>query len=47
MGRVGGPQAQTAAPPCRQQGKFDFGGELTQYPHVNPARNGSSPSGTG
>ena len=47
VGRVGGPQAQTAAPPCRQQGKFDFGGELTQYPHVNPARNGSSPSGTG
>ncbi len=40
------PAPQTPAPPCRQQGKFDFGGELTQYPHVNPARNGSSPSGT-
>jgi phospholipid/cholesterol/gamma-HCH transport system substrate-binding protein len=22
------------APPCRQQPKFDFGGEQTQYPHV-------------
>ncbi|MBA2516650.1 MAG: MCE family protein, partial [Solirubrobacterales bacterium] len=35
----------TAAPPCRQSPKFDFGGELTQYPHVNPAPDGSSPSG--
>jgi phospholipid/cholesterol/gamma-HCH transport system substrate-binding protein len=26
-----------AAPACTQQGKFPFGGELTQYPHVNPA----------
>ena len=41
----GTPALQTAAPPCRQQGKYDFGGELTQYPHVNPARNGSTPSG--
>jgi phospholipid/cholesterol/gamma-HCH transport system substrate-binding protein len=24
-----------AAPACKQQGKFPFGGELTQYPHVN------------
>jgi phospholipid/cholesterol/gamma-HCH transport system substrate-binding protein len=23
------------APPCRQQGRYDFGGEVTQYPHVN------------
>ncbi len=23
------------APPCRPQGKYDFGGEVTQYPHVN------------
>jgi phospholipid/cholesterol/gamma-HCH transport system substrate-binding protein len=23
------------APPCRQQGRFSFGGEVTQYPHVN------------
>ena len=22
------------APPCRQQGKFNVGGEQTQYPHV-------------
>ena len=26
-----------AAPPCTQQGKFPFGGEVTQYPHVNVA----------
>jgi phospholipid/cholesterol/gamma-HCH transport system substrate-binding protein len=24
----------TTAPPCKQQGKFTFGGETTQYPHV-------------
>jgi len=23
------------APPCRQQGKYNFGGQITQYPHVN------------
>jgi phospholipid/cholesterol/gamma-HCH transport system substrate-binding protein len=23
------------AVPCRQQGRYDFGGEVTQYPHVN------------
>jgi phospholipid/cholesterol/gamma-HCH transport system substrate-binding protein len=23
------------APPCRSQGRFDQGGEVTQYPHVN------------
>ena len=23
-----------AAPPCRLQGRYDFGGEVTQYPHV-------------
>ena len=22
------------APPCEKQGKFDFGGERTDYPHV-------------
>ena len=26
-----------AAPACTQQGKFPFGGEVTQYPHVNAA----------
>ena len=26
------------APPCRKQGPFEFGGERTQYPHVNAAR---------
>jgi phospholipid/cholesterol/gamma-HCH transport system substrate-binding protein len=25
------------SPPCRQQPKFPFGGQVTQYPHVNPA----------
>jgi phospholipid/cholesterol/gamma-HCH transport system substrate-binding protein len=24
----------TPAPPCRLQGRYDFGGEVTQYPHV-------------
>jgi virulence factor Mce-like protein len=23
------------APPCRQQGKFNFGGQVTQFPHIN------------
>lgn len=45
LGNAGGTLTQTAAPPCKQQGTFDFGGELTQYPHVNPARTGSVPSG--
>ena len=26
---------QRPAPPCRLQGPYDFGGEVTQYPHVN------------
>jgi hypothetical protein len=29
---------QVAAPPCRKQGKYTFGGETTQYPHVNARR---------
>lgn len=29
------PGGQVAAPPCRKQGPFEFGGERTQYPHVN------------
>lgn len=45
LSNSGGTLTQTAAPNCKQQGKFDFGTELTQYPHVNAARNGSSPSG--
>jgi virulence factor Mce-like protein len=28
------------APPCRQQGKYTFGGETTQYPHLNVSRAG-------
>ncbi len=31
-----GTTGTVAAPPCKQQGKFPFGGEVTQYPHVNP-----------
>jgi virulence factor Mce-like protein len=31
------PGTPVAAPACKQQGKFPFGGEVTQYPHVNPA----------
>ena len=32
-----GTTGTVAAPACKQQGKFSFGGEVTQYPHVNPA----------
>ena len=28
--------SEPPAPPCRQQGKFPFQGELLQYPHVKP-----------
>ncbi len=31
--------AGVAAPPCRKQGPFEFGGERTQYPHVNARGN--------
>jgi phospholipid/cholesterol/gamma-HCH transport system substrate-binding protein len=31
---AGNPSA-VPAPPCRLQGRYDFGGEVTQYPHVN------------
>jgi virulence factor Mce-like protein len=31
----GGAGPSGLAPPCRKQGPFDFGGEKTQYPHVN------------
>ena len=34
FGFAGRPGSQTA-PPCRLQGPYDFGGEVTQYPHVN------------
>jgi phospholipid/cholesterol/gamma-HCH transport system substrate-binding protein len=30
----GGTPGTTIAPPCRPQGRYDFGDELTQYPHV-------------
>jgi phospholipid/cholesterol/gamma-HCH transport system substrate-binding protein len=33
----GAPGSATAAPACRQQGSFPFGGEVPQYPHVNPS----------
>lgn len=35
---VGG--AGVTAPPCRKQGPFEFGGERTQYPHVNARDDG-------
>jgi phospholipid/cholesterol/gamma-HCH transport system substrate-binding protein len=35
FGTTGG--GAVAAPACKQQGKYAVGGELTQYPHVNPA----------
>ncbi|HEX2411921.1 MAG TPA: MlaD family protein [Solirubrobacteraceae bacterium] len=34
FGFAGRPGSQTAVP-CRPQGPYDFGGEVTQYPHVN------------
>jgi hypothetical protein len=34
FGFAGQPGAQTAVP-CRWQGSYTFGGETTQYPHVN------------
>jgi virulence factor Mce-like protein len=30
----GGTNGTAAAPPCRLQSPYDFGGEVTQYPHV-------------
>jgi phospholipid/cholesterol/gamma-HCH transport system substrate-binding protein len=30
----GGAGRNLPAPPCRLQGRYDFGGEVTQYPHV-------------
>ena len=43
---VGGTPTQAgSAPPCRLQEKFSFGGEVTQYPHVAAATNGTNPSG--
>jgi virulence factor Mce-like protein len=32
---AGQPGVNGPAPPCRLQGRYDFGGEITQYPHVN------------
>jgi phospholipid/cholesterol/gamma-HCH transport system substrate-binding protein len=32
---LNGTPASSLAPPCRPQGKYTFGGETTQYPHVN------------
>ncbi len=33
---AGSPGGDGPAPPCRLQGPYNFGGEITQYPHVNP-----------
>jgi phospholipid/cholesterol/gamma-HCH transport system substrate-binding protein len=32
---AGQPGSNGPAPPCRLQGPYNFGGEVTQYPHVN------------
>jgi phospholipid/cholesterol/gamma-HCH transport system substrate-binding protein len=32
---AGQPGTNGPAPPCRLQGPYNFGGEVTQYPHVN------------
>jgi phospholipid/cholesterol/gamma-HCH transport system substrate-binding protein len=31
---AGQPGSNGPAPPCRNQGPYNFGGEITQYPHV-------------
>lgn len=36
----GAGNAGLVSPPCRKQGLFDFGGERTQYPHVNARNDG-------
>jgi virulence factor Mce-like protein len=36
----GADNAGLVAPPCRKQGPFEFGGERTQYPHVNARDDG-------
>jgi phospholipid/cholesterol/gamma-HCH transport system substrate-binding protein len=36
FGFPGGVPNEGPAPPCRQQSKFPFQGELSQYPHVKP-----------
>ncbi|MDA0183702.1 MCE family protein [Solirubrobacter phytolaccae] len=38
FGGVG--NAGLVSPPCRKQGPFEFGGERTQYPHVNARDDG-------
>jgi phospholipid/cholesterol/gamma-HCH transport system substrate-binding protein len=35
---AGVPGGAVPAPPCRSQGRFNFGGEVTQYPHVTEQR---------
>ncbi len=46
VGATGATGSQgSGAPPCVQQGKFNFGGKITQYPQVAAASNGSSASG--
>jgi phospholipid/cholesterol/gamma-HCH transport system substrate-binding protein len=35
---AGQPGSNGPAPPCRNQGPYNFGGEITQYPHVNGER---------
>ena len=48
--QVGTAALSSVAPPCKQQGKFDVGGELTQYPHLKRDTSGTSntavPAGT-
>jgi phospholipid/cholesterol/gamma-HCH transport system substrate-binding protein len=35
---AGAPGGAVPAPPCRPQGPYDYGGEVTQYPHVKANR---------
>ena len=43
----GGTPGNIPAPPCRLQGPYNFGGVITQYPHVNARRGEHWPGGPG
>ena len=42
---AGQPGVNGPAPPCRLQGPYNFGGEITQYPHVRAVNGNADPGG--
>ena len=42
---AGQPGVNGPAPPCRLQGPYNFGGEITQYPHVRARTGNADPGG--